>query len=99
MEHFNGEYLMQIHVGDFRSEGKQVWDLGSVTLEFNQGADSGNNLGVLDQYLPKALITHIFPEEEQPASMIVRVILCLLILNLVTINWSCCRLHCITVLY
>lgn len=43
MEHFNGEYEMQLHAADVRAEGNIVWDLGSIPIWFKQGSDEGTN--------------------------------------------------------
>lgn len=43
MEHLNGEYDIQIHVGDYRATSNLVWDLGAINIWFKEGSDEGTN--------------------------------------------------------
>lgn len=42
MEHFNGEYTLDVHVSAPSSK-KLVWQLGALSIWFKEGQDSGTN--------------------------------------------------------
>ena len=46
MTHINGQYEIIAHVADINSEKKVTWDLGTITIWFKEGLDSGNNQGI-----------------------------------------------------
>lgn len=71
MQHFNGEYSIAVHVADINAVSSINWDIGTVQVWFKEGQDEGNNLGINEQYLPKPIITHIFPPEEPQKSWLV----------------------------
>mmetsp|Transcript_34399 Transcript_34399/g.33603 ORF Transcript_34399/g.33603 Transcript_34399/m.33603 type:complete len:158 (+) Transcript_34399:1523-1996(+) len=59
---------MFIHVSDSNAKGGVVWNIGKAKVWFKQGMDTGNNLGVKEEYKPMEVIKHIFPPENQESS-------------------------------
>jgi hypothetical protein len=52
MDHINGDYDMEVHVGDPRAEQRLVWQLGSIRIWFKEGSDEATNEGVKEEYKP-----------------------------------------------
>lgn len=75
IDHFNGEYDIEIHVADINAEVKEKWVVGTASLWFISGLDEGNNTGIKSEYLPGKIIEHIFPPEEPERSIIVSILI------------------------
>lgn len=48
MQHFNGQYNVEIHVADINAISRVKWEIGTIACWFKEGQDEGNNLGVSD---------------------------------------------------
>lgn len=50
MEHINGKYKVELRVSDIQADNTFVWQLGTVTLWFKEGVETGNNFGMKELY-------------------------------------------------
>lgn len=66
----NGEYKMTLHIEDPRIES-YTKDLGSLTIDFNEGSHERVYDGVRDDYKMYDTITNYFPPEPEPMAPVI----------------------------
>ena len=65
-EQINGDYKLFLHVQDPRAINTFSRELGTLQINFNEGATETTNHGVRDDYKLLDKITNYFPPEEPP---------------------------------
>lgn len=67
----NGDYNLKIVVEDPRAINSYTKDLGTLQVNFNEGLNEANNLGLRDDYTLFPTITNYFPPEEAPKGALI----------------------------
>lgn len=71
LEHLNGDYEMTVHVGDYRADKSQMWNIGTIHIWFKEGQDEGSNVGIKSDFKTLEPIVWTLPPPEKQISLMV----------------------------